>query len=93
MNVVNDDKNAHHDLTNQKRYDEIIKTIIAITEIHLGKDINQPPYISCEHPTFFFYFIIPRKFTKEKSFVRLSPPHLKLRSDSFVNKLETNGYK
>ena len=87
MNVVNDDKNARHDLTNRKRYDQIIKTIITITEIDLRKVINQPPYISRKHPAFFFYFVIPRKFTKEKSFVRLFPPLLKLRTDAFINKI------
>ena len=76
MNIVNDDKNAQHDLTNRKRYDQIIKTIIIMIEINVRQVIKQPPYISCEHPTFFFYSIIPRKFTKEKSFVRLFPPYL-----------------
>ena len=65
MNVVKDDKNAQHDLPNWKRYDQIIKTIITITKIDLRKAINQPPYISCEHPYFLFYSIIPRKITKE----------------------------
>ena len=73
MNVVSDDKNAQHDLTNWKLYDQIIKTIITITKIDLRKFINQPPYVSREHPSFFFHSVTPRKFRKEKSSVNPSP--------------------
>ena len=77
MNIVNDDKNAHHGLTNRKQYDKIIKEIITITDIDLIKVVNQPPYVSHEHPAFFFHFVIPRNLQKEKSYVNsFPPPHL-----------------
>ena len=76
MNIVNDDKNTWHDLTNRKWYDKIIKTIITIIEIDLRKFVNQPPYVSREHPSFFFHSIIPRIFTKEKYFVNSLPTSL-----------------
>ena len=83
MNVVNDDKNAHH-LTNRKQYDQIIKTIITITKIDLRKFINQPPYISREHRAFFFHSVVPRKFTKEKSSTNSFPPRSSSRAIEYL---------